>query len=96
VTHVVTLSDEVADAGVALQPSRDLALNGVIPVCAWCKKIRDVRGDWHQVEAYLATRSDATFTHGICEDCAGRALLARQQAGSVPGPSALPGRPKAP
>jgi hypothetical protein len=80
VTHVVTLSEEVAvpTAGRtahALAAAR-LALAGVIPVCAWCKKIRDQRGDWHQVEAYLATRSDATFTHGICEDCAGRTLLA--------------------
>lgn len=96
VTHVVTLSEEVADAGVALVPSRDLALNGVIPVCAWCKKIRDVRGHWHQVEAYLATRSDATFTHGICQDCAGRALLAGQQAGPATGANARPDRPTAP
>jgi hypothetical protein len=51
-------------------------LNEIIPVCAWCKKIRDQHGDWHQVEAYLASRSDASFTHGICQDCSGRAHLA--------------------
>ena len=78
VTHVVTLSDEIPSPGAqstarALAAAR-LALNGVIPVCAWCKKIRDQRGDWHQVEAYLATRSDATFTHGICDGCARRAI----------------------
>jgi len=82
--------------GVALEPPRDLALNGIIPVCAWCKKIRDQRGDWHQVEAYLATRSDASFTHGICEDCAGRALLAEKAVPCLPAPNGRPGRPTAP
>jgi hypothetical protein len=76
-------------------PTHDLALNGVIPVCAWCKKIRDTRGDWHQVEAYLATRSDATFTHGICEDCVGRAQLAGLEP-PKPSVSVRPRRPTAP
>jgi hypothetical protein len=97
VTHVVTISDEVAGPvmPVLQPPPRDLALNGIIPVCAWCKKIRDQRGDWHQVEEYLATRSDASFTHGICEDCSGRAHGAAG-AGSAPRLSAPPLPPRAP
>jgi len=44
-------------------------LSGLLPICASCKKIRDGEGYWNQVEAYIATRSGATFTHGICPDC---------------------------
>jgi PAS domain S-box-containing protein len=44
-------------------------LKGLIPMCAWCKKIRDDKGYWNQVEAYIAKHSDAAFTHGICPEC---------------------------
>jgi CheY-like chemotaxis protein len=45
-------------------------LSGLIPMCANCKKIRDDRGYWNQVESYIAARTDASFTHGICPECA--------------------------
>jgi CheY-like chemotaxis protein len=44
-------------------------LSGLIPICAGCKKIRDDRGFWEQVESYIAKHSDAKFTHGICPEC---------------------------
>ncbi len=44
-------------------------LRGIIPICANCKKIRDDRGFWQQVESYVRERSDAEFTHSICPDC---------------------------
>jgi CheY-like chemotaxis protein len=44
-------------------------LSGLIPICAGCKKIRDDRGFWDQVESYISKHSDATFTHGICPEC---------------------------
>ena len=44
-------------------------LRGLLPICASCKKIRDDDGYWHQVEAYISSHSDATFTHGICPVC---------------------------
>lgn len=44
-------------------------LGGLIPICANCKKIRDDRGFWNQLEAYIRDHSEATFTHGICPDC---------------------------
>jgi len=44
-------------------------LGGLLPICGWCKKIRDDQGYWKQVEAYLQEHTDATFTHGICPDC---------------------------
>jgi hypothetical protein len=45
-------------------------LRGLIPICAWCKKIRDDQGYWNQIEVYVAEHSSATFTHGLCPDCA--------------------------
>jgi DNA-binding NarL/FixJ family response regulator len=45
-------------------------LSGLIPMCANCKKIRDDTGYWNQVESYIAARTDANFTHGICPECA--------------------------
>jgi hypothetical protein len=44
-------------------------LTGLIPICASCKRIRDDRGAWNQLEAYLKAHSDATLSHGICPDC---------------------------
>jgi ligand-binding sensor domain-containing protein len=44
-------------------------LSGLLPICAWCKKVRDDGGYWSKIEAYLAARTDAQFTHGICPDC---------------------------
>lgn len=45
-------------------------LRGIIPICASCKKIRDDKGFWQQVEDYISFYSDAKFSHGICQDCA--------------------------
>jgi len=45
-------------------------LKGLLPICASCKKIRDDRGYWNQIEAYIRQHSEAEFSHGICPDCA--------------------------
>jgi len=47
-------------------------LSGLLPICAWCKRIRDEEGNWEPVETYITVHSDADFTHGICPDCARR------------------------
>lgn len=44
-------------------------LSGLLPICASCKKIRDDKGYWSQVESYIARHSEATFTHSLCPDC---------------------------
>ncbi len=44
-------------------------LRGLLPICAACKKIRDDRGYWTQIEQYIRAHSEAEFTHGICPDC---------------------------
>ena len=44
-------------------------LSGLLPICAYCKKIRNGQDYWMQVERYLAEHSEAEFSHGICPDC---------------------------
>ena len=45
-------------------------LQGLLPICTSCKKIRDDTGYWNQIESYIGSRSEAQFSHGICPDCA--------------------------
>ncbi len=45
-------------------------LSGLLPICANCKKIRDDRGYWNQIELYIREHTDADFSHGVCPDCA--------------------------
>ncbi len=45
-------------------------LSGFLPICASCKRIRDDRGYWQQIESYIRDHSEAEFSHGICPDCA--------------------------
>jgi PAS domain S-box-containing protein len=46
------------------------ALRGLLPICAWCKQIRDDKGYWHKIESYIRDHSEAEFSHGICPKCA--------------------------
>jgi hypothetical protein len=69
------LLGESADALAALRKTTQLTdqittLNGLLPICAWCKKVRDDQGYWEQIEQFVQSRSDASFSHGICPDCA--------------------------
>lgn len=56
---------------VKLQSTLDeiKTLRGILPICASCKKIRDDKGYWNQIESYIKEHSDAEFTHGICPEC---------------------------
>ena len=46
------------------------ALEGILPICMYCKKIRDGKGYWNEIEAYIHNHTDAKFSHGLCKDCA--------------------------
>ena len=50
--------------------SKVKTLSGLLPICAGCKKIRDDKGYWNQIEQYLNEHSDAIMSHGICPECA--------------------------
>ena len=45
-------------------------LSGLLPICSHCKKIRDDKGYWNQIESYIQKHSEAEFSHGICQECA--------------------------
>jgi predicted signal transduction protein with EAL and GGDEF domain len=45
------------------------SLSGLLPICSGCKKIRDDKGYWSQVESYISKHSEATFSHGLCPGC---------------------------
>lgn len=51
---------------------RAMKLEGLLPTCSYCKKIRDDKGQWHSIESYIEERSEAEFSHGICPDCMAR------------------------
>ncbi len=61
------LADRVAELESALGQVR--RLRGLLPICAYCKKIRNDRDYWQQVECYMAQHSEARFSHAICPDC---------------------------
>jgi len=57
-------------------------LSGLLPMCAWCRRIRDDQGSWSDVEHYVRHQTDADFTHGICPDCQ---VQVRRDLGLSPG-----------
>lgn len=61
------LADRVDELEDALRRVRQL--QGLLPICAYCKRIRDDRNYWNQVETYLADHTDVRFSHGICPTC---------------------------
>jgi hypothetical protein len=64
---IKNLHDTVAELKKALADVSQLS--GLLPICAYCKKIRDDNGYWNQLEAYLQKHTEAQFSHGICPDC---------------------------
>jgi PAS domain S-box-containing protein len=58
----------IADLQNAL--SKIKTLSGLLPICSYCKKIRDDKGYWQEVEAYIRKYSEAKFSHSICQECA--------------------------
>src|SRR5205814_7116361 len=66
------LADRMREASEALASVKQL--QGLLPICAYCKKIRDDRNYWQQLESYITEHSEARFSHGICPDCLGRVM----------------------
>lgn len=62
-----TLAARVAE--LEASAARIKQLGGLLPICAWCKKVRDDQDYWQEVETYVASHSEARFSHGICPDC---------------------------
>jgi hypothetical protein len=81
VVRIVGISQDVTEATAAEQAKLSLigelqtalaeikTLRGMIPICAWCKSVRDDGGYWRSVEAYLEAHADVSVTHGMCPAC---------------------------
>ena len=69
--RVVTLERKLARQVIALQETLDQVkqLKELIPICAWCKRVRDDEDYWHNIEEYLHVQTGTDFTHGICPEC---------------------------
>ena len=70
-THTRYLAERehlIADLQKALAEIK--TLHGILPICSHCKKIRDDKGAWQQMETYISNHTDALFSHGICQECA--------------------------
>src|SRR5262249_12801868 len=50
-------------------------LEGVLPTCMYCKKIRDESAQWIRIEQYITQRTEASFSHGVCPDCYSRVVM---------------------
>jgi hypothetical protein len=77
-------------------------LSGLLPICAWCKSVRDDSGYWMRVEQYVEAHSQATFSHSVCPECTSKyfgpeAIATPSLApGELPPPPGTPPPPPAP
>jgi CheY-like chemotaxis protein len=64
--------DEIEKKNVLLQNQLDEIkhLRGILPICSYCKNIRNDKGYWEEIEDYIRDHSDAEFSHGLCPECA--------------------------
>jgi hypothetical protein len=79
-TEALRQSKESAEAALA----RVKQLQGLLPICCYCKRVRDDKDYWQQVEAYISDHSEAQFTHGICPDCFAKEFQDTDEPGDAP------------
>jgi PleD family two-component response regulator len=88
--QMVQLQSELAQRVLELEDAlaRVTQLQGLLPICSYCKSIRDDKDYWHRVENYIGAHSDAQFSHGICPDCWEKVVEPELQKMGVPIPPA--------
>jgi CheY-like chemotaxis protein len=89
--QVVRLRDELAQRVVELEGAlaQVKRLQGLLPICSYCKRIRDDGDYWHRVESYIGDRSEARFSHSICPDCLDTVVKQEFEAAGLPPPGPL-------
>lgn len=97
------LQQDLAERIVALEAALAQVnqLQGLLPICSYCKSVRDDQNYWQQVDAYLTTHSDVRFSHGVCPDCYRNIVVPEFRANGIPlddddesGTSPPPGKPE--
>ena len=70
-SRIISLQNRLADKVQELREALNhvKTLQGILPICSYCKKIRDDQNYWQQVEEYVSSRSEALFSHSICPEC---------------------------
>jgi len=73
-SRVIQLQSALADRVKELEEAiaNVKQLQGLLPICSYCKKIRDDGNYWHRVESYIAGHANVRFSHGICPECTGK------------------------
>lgn len=66
------VADRIADLEAAL--TRVKQLHGLLPICSYCKKVRDDKNYWQQVDSYISKHSEVEFSHSICPTCFDRVM----------------------
>lgn len=96
VTYIAPIFNELNDANDKLKDAlgKVKVLGGLIPICASCKKIRDDKGYWTQLEQYLSEHTQADFTHGYCPHCQKKLLEEMEAYRREESRGALPESPK--
>lgn len=69
--ELITVKRELQQKNAELEEAmaQVKTLEGLLPICASCKNVRDDKGYWQTVETFVSSRTDATFTHGLCPAC---------------------------
>jgi sigma-B regulation protein RsbU (phosphoserine phosphatase) len=69
--RIITLQESLAERVRTLETAlaQVKQLQGLLPMCAYCKKVRNDQSYWEQIEVYISERSEVTFSHGICPSC---------------------------
>lgn len=83
----------------AAQEAEVRTLRGLLPICAWCHRVRDDNGYWEQIENYITQHSHTTFSHGMCPDCEQKfydSINATPAHAQPPKAEAVPARPSPP
>ena len=74
-------------AGRILQFTTEVKqLESFLPICGYCKKVRDDKNYWQQIEQYMNTHAGTNFSHGVCPDCYDRVLVPQMQAAGIKPP----------
>lgn len=99
--RVLGIKAELADRVVALEAALEHVqrLEGLLPICSYCKNIRDKESAWHSVEDFVAQRSEASFSHSICPSCYKQhmaPLMAEHRKRNAPPPPSPPSPPSSP
>jgi hypothetical protein len=76
---VMMLNDK-ANADLVRALAEVKTLSGLLPICAYCKNIRDDRNYWQKIESYISDRTDTLFSHSICPDCYAREVVPKFEA----------------